>query len=81
VLTLLQRRETRDAVRQEIARLPEAYRTVLTLRDLEELDTEETARLLGQTTSTVKSRLHRARQALRSLLDQHLRGERPHDLS
>lgn len=77
VLSLLQRRETRDVVRQEISRLPEAYRTVLILRDLEELDTEETARLLGQTTSMVKSRLHRARQALRTLLDQHLRGDGP----
>jgi RNA polymerase sigma-70 factor (ECF subfamily) len=75
VPTLLARRETRDAVRQEIDRLPETYRTVLVLRDLEGLDTEETAGLLGESTSTVKSRLHRARQALRTLLDQHLRGD------
>jgi RNA polymerase sigma-70 factor (ECF subfamily) len=39
------------------------------LRDLEEHDTAETARILGTTTTVVKVRLHRARQALRTLLD------------
>jgi RNA polymerase sigma-70 factor (ECF subfamily) len=38
------------------------------LRDIEELDTEETARILGVTTNAVKIRLHRARQALAGLL-------------
>ena len=40
----------------------------LLLRDIEELSTEETATLLGITTTAVKLRLHRARQALRELL-------------
>ena len=44
------------------------------LRDLEELDTEETAQQLGLSVGVVKTRLHRARQALRTLLDPHLRG-------
>ena len=70
---LIQRRETRDLVREFIDRLPEAYRTVLLLRDIEELDTEETARVLEISTNAVKTRLHRARQALRTLLDPHLR--------
>jgi len=61
--------ETGQIVREEIDRLPESYRTVLILRDLEELSTEETARQLEISSSAVKTRLHRARQALRGLLD------------
>jgi RNA polymerase sigma-70 factor (ECF subfamily) len=48
---------------------------VLLLRDIEELDTDETADLLGITPNAVKIRLHRARQALRTLLEQELTGE------
>jgi RNA polymerase sigma-70 factor, ECF subfamily len=65
---LLMRRETRKRVRAAIDQLPESYRTVLLLRDIEELDTEETARALGSTANAVKIRLHRARQALARLL-------------
>jgi RNA polymerase sigma-70 factor (ECF subfamily) len=70
---LLARRETRELVRQAIDRLPESYRLVVVLRDIDELDTAETAELLGVTPNAVKIRLHRARQALRALLDPHLR--------
>jgi RNA polymerase sigma-70 factor (ECF subfamily) len=76
-LALLQRQETRDLVRACMERLPEAYRTILLLRDIEELDTQETASLLGVSTSTVRTRLHRARLALRTLLDPHFRGGLP----
>jgi RNA polymerase sigma-70 factor (ECF subfamily) len=69
----LQQQETRALVRACIDRLPESYRTVLLLRDIEELDTEETARLLDISPNAVKIRLHRARQALRTLLDPHFR--------
>jgi RNA polymerase sigma-70 factor (ECF subfamily) len=69
----LERQERRKLVRDAIERLPEAHRTVLVLRDIEELDTAEVAELLGVTTGVVKTRLHRARQALRTLLDPHLR--------
>lgn len=62
-------------VRGCIDRLPEIYRTVLLLRDIEELDTETTARILQINEGAVKVRLHRARQALRTLLDPHLLGE------
>lgn len=65
---LLDRRQTRERVRRAIDRLPASYRTVLVLRDIEELDTEETAAALGVTPNTVKTRLHRARLALRTLL-------------
>jgi len=71
--TLLQRREARALVRDAIDRLPEGYRTVLLLRDIEDLSTEEAARLLEMTPNAVKVRLHRARQALRTLLDPHFR--------
>jgi RNA polymerase sigma-70 factor (ECF subfamily) len=69
---VLERAEVRQAVRQAIEELPDAYRTVLMLRDIEELSTEETAEALQITPNTVKTRLHRARQALRTVLDQRL---------
>ena len=68
-LSQLTRAETRIQVRACIDRVPEPYRTVLLLRDIEELDTERTAEQLGITTGAVKTRLHRARQALRTLLE------------
>jgi len=71
--TLLLRDEVKQLVRASIDRLPETYRTVLLLRDIEELTTEETAEVLGITTAAVKVRLHRARQALRGLIDPGLR--------
>lgn len=60
--------ELRTRVRECIDQLPEAYRTVVLLRDIEELDSEETGRLLGCSANCVKTRLHRARCALRELL-------------
>jgi len=71
---LLQRAELREIVRAAIDRLPETYRTILLLRDIEELSPEETASALGISRNAVKVRLHRARQALRALLDPHMRG-------
>jgi RNA polymerase sigma-70 factor (ECF subfamily) len=71
----LQRHETRQSVRRHIEELPEDYRTVLLLRDIEGMDTEETARLLGLTPGAVKTRLHRARQALRTLLEPEFCGD------
>jgi RNA polymerase sigma-70 factor, ECF subfamily len=70
---LLERREIAALVREQIHALPETYRTVLLLRDIEELTVEETATVLGVSRGAVKVRLHRARQALRALLDPHLR--------
>jgi len=69
---LFEREETRAIVRQAIERLPLSYRSVLLLRDIEELDTDEAASLLGVTPNAVKTRLHRARQALRTLLQREL---------
>jgi len=69
---LLEQRQTREMVRRCIDQLPEQYRTVILLRDIEEMDTEETARSIGSTPNAVKIRLHRARQALRTLLAREL---------
>jgi RNA polymerase sigma-70 factor (ECF subfamily) len=71
----MERAEVRAIVRDCADQLPDSYRIVLILRDIEGCDTEETARLLGVTTGVVKTRLHRARQALRTLLDPHFRGD------
>jgi RNA polymerase sigma-70 factor (ECF subfamily) len=71
----LERTELAALVRRKIDELPDTYRLVLLLRDIEELSTEETAEALGITANAVKIRLHRARQALRTLLDPHMRGE------
>jgi RNA polymerase sigma-70 factor, ECF subfamily len=75
--TLLRQQETRALVRQCISQLPETYRTVLLLRDIEGLDTDETARMLGTSPGVVKTRLHRARQALRTLLEPEFCGGEP----
>jgi len=64
--------EARVVLSRAIDQLPEAYRTVLILRDVEELSNEETARILDESVSSIKSRLHRARMALREQLTRHL---------
>jgi RNA polymerase sigma-70 factor, ECF subfamily len=69
----LEEAEMRRIVHEAIGKLPESYRIVLLLRDIEELTPEETAEALGITRTAVKVRLHRGRQALRTLLDPHLR--------
>ena len=73
----VERDEVRSAVREAIGRLPETHRNVLLLRDIEELDTGEVADLLEISPGAVKTRLHRARLALRELLDPVLREDSP----
>ncbi len=65
---LIEREQTRRTVRACIQQLPENYREVLVLRDIEELSTQEVAEMLSMTQTAVKVRLHRARQALSTLL-------------
>ena len=60
--------ETRRVLEQALDALPERYRAVVTLRDVEELSNEQAAEWLGESVASVKSRLHRARQALREQL-------------
>ena len=69
---MVQQSETRELVRRLIDQLPDSYRVVLLMRDIEEMSTEETAAALGITATAVKVRLHRARQALRALLDKEM---------
>ena len=67
----IEREEMRCVVRAAIDELPEGYRVVLLLRDIEGLSTEETAAAMEMSPNAVKTRLHRARQALRALLEPH----------
>jgi RNA polymerase sigma-70 factor (ECF subfamily) len=60
--------ETRQILSQAIDALPDRYRTVLILRDIQELSNEEVAEIVGESLAAVKSRLHRARMALREEL-------------
>lgn len=72
----LLREELRQQIGNAIRELPESYRAVVLLRDVEELSTEETAQLLDLSTDVVKARLHRGRLAMRQKLDVYLQGER-----
>jgi RNA polymerase sigma-70 factor (ECF subfamily) len=63
--------EARATLSNAIGRLPEPYRAVLVLRDVEELSNEEAAEILGESVASIKSRVHRARMALREQLTRH----------
>ena len=67
------RAELRDVIHQAIQELPEIYRAVILLRDVEELNTDEAAQVLDVTPESVKTGLHRARLAVRQKLDKYLR--------
>ncbi len=64
--------ELRRVLDQAIGELPEIYRVVLLLRDVEDLSTEEAAHVLDVNTDVIKTRLHRARLAIRQKLDTYL---------
>jgi len=66
--------EMRELLEKAIRELPEVYRSVILLRDMEELSTQETAQILDVSDDVVKTRLHRARLAIRQRLDEYLRG-------
>lgn len=67
-------RELQQAVQAALVRLPTDYRIVLVLRDLQDHSYEEIADMLGLNLGTVKSRISRARLALRKLLQQEQTG-------
>lgn len=73
--SVMESEELRARVGEAIDTLPDAYRIVLQLRDIEEYDTREVADFLGIAEGNVKVRLHRARAALKKLLEPILRGE------
>jgi RNA polymerase sigma-70 factor, ECF subfamily len=68
----LERSELRALLDRVIRELPPAYRSVVMLRDREELSTEETAHILELSEDVVKTRLRRARVAMREKLDCYL---------
>ena len=59
-------------VRRCIDQLPVMYRSVLVMRDIEELDPQEVAEIFAITPNAAKIRLHRARQALKTLIEKEL---------
>jgi RNA polymerase sigma-70 factor, ECF subfamily len=64
--------EGRAALERALSLLPDDYRAVLVLRDVDDLSNEEAAGVLGESVSSVKSRLHRARMALREVITRSL---------
>jgi RNA polymerase sigma-70 factor (ECF subfamily) len=76
-LEALERKELGAILRKAIEGLPEIYRNVLLMRDIEELDIRETALALGITEGSVKVRLHRARALLQRDLAPKLKGFAP----
>jgi RNA polymerase sigma-70 factor (ECF subfamily) len=66
--------ETRAVIEAAIAALPEGQRAVITLRDLEGLETEAICELLGITVTNQRVLLHRARTRVRRALEEHLAG-------
>jgi len=73
----LEQKELAAVLRQAIDGLPEIYRNVVLLRDIEEMDVRETADALGITEGAVKVRLHRARALLQRSLALRLKGFAP----
>jgi RNA polymerase sigma-70 factor (ECF subfamily) len=72
---LLDEKLLAEQARAALERLPDLYREAFVLRDLEELNTNEVASLLGIDAATVRQRVHRARLMLRGYLS-HLVGAR-----
>ena len=65
-------REIRRIMERAIDNLPETFRIVFVMREIEDLSIEETAGFLNLPQATVKTRLHRARRVLREALDEQL---------
>ncbi|HPQ40834.1 MAG TPA: sigma-70 family RNA polymerase sigma factor [bacterium] len=68
--------ELRNVLDEAIYKLPESYRLVFIMRDIEGMSGEETSRALDISVTNVKVRLHRARVFLRNELDSYIRHER-----
>lgn len=76
-LETLERKELGDILRKAINGLPEIYRNIVLLRDIEEMDIKETAAALGISEGAVKVRLHRARAMLQKELAPQLKAFAP----
>ena len=73
----LERKELGELLRKAIQGLPEIYRNVVLLRDVEEMDIRETSAALGISEGAVKVRLHRGRAMLQRTLAPQLKGFAP----
>jgi RNA polymerase sigma-70 factor, ECF subfamily len=76
-LEALERKELREKLQAAVAMLPQKYQEVFVLRDIEELNQEETAAALGINVTLVKVRLHRARMMLQKVLAPYLKSDFP----
>jgi RNA polymerase sigma-70 factor (ECF subfamily) len=72
---VLERSEIRSLLESAIAELPPSFREIVILRDVEEMNVNETAEALGISVSLVKVRLHRARLMLQKILAPRLQME------
>lgn len=70
----LQQREVQERVEQALARLPEKFRDVIVLRDIQQLSYEEIEQVLGIPGGTVRSRINRARTSLQEMLGELVEG-------
>jgi RNA polymerase sigma-70 factor, ECF subfamily len=73
----LERKELRETLQKAVVGLPDIYRQVFTLRDLQEMNVAETAAALGVNENIVKVRLHRARMMLQKTLAPYLKTTAP----
>lgn len=64
----LDRKEIRQALEEALSSLPEIYREIFVLRDVQEMEIEEIAAVLGLTITNIKTRSHRARLMMREKL-------------
>ncbi len=70
--TEMSRQEVREVLERAIDTLPDAFRTVFVMRDIEGMSTDETAQHLALKPDTVKTRLHRARKLMRTAIEAEL---------
>jgi RNA polymerase sigma-70 factor (ECF subfamily) len=68
---VFEKNETKLSLNEIIYQLPEKYCNVLLLRDIQEMNTKETAVILSISETSVKTQLHRARLLLKAILEQH----------
>jgi RNA polymerase sigma-70 factor, ECF subfamily len=75
---LFEQKELKDIMDKALHELPETYRIALVMRDVQGLSNEETAKILGETVASIKSRVHRGRLYLRDKLIRYFSGRKKH---
>jgi RNA polymerase sigma-70 factor (ECF subfamily) len=73
--------EIRDAIEAAVDKLPEDYRAIFILRDIDGLSNESVSKILQLSVPAVKSRLHRSRLIMRQQLKKYYEGYRNGDAS